>query len=233
MLGAPAAFARIACARGISSEIAPSGGVRSCPPVRQSLQESPCKIASFPTELPGLTSRIAAIRPARVEKGLTLIELLVALSILAILAAAATPSFTSFLQRARLRTESSALVSDMELARSEAARRNTRVTICPTTDGSTCTSSWSNRRIVFVDLNTDGSWNSATEELLRVSDTPSANLAYTASGFANPGIIRFNSYGTPDAFANWKLCTSPASANGNAVSLSGSGRPIVQSVACP
>lgn len=57
-------------------------------------------------------------------RGLTLMELIVTVAILAILVALAVPSFNAFLAKGRLSGAAEALAQDLQLARSEALRRN-------------------------------------------------------------------------------------------------------------
>ena len=63
-------------------------------------------------------------------RGFTLIELMVVVTIAAILIAAAIPSFVWLNARTRAANASNALLASFELARSEAIRRNIRVSIC-------------------------------------------------------------------------------------------------------
>jgi prepilin-type N-terminal cleavage/methylation domain-containing protein len=65
----------------------------------------------------------------RKARGLTLMELMVTVAILAILVALAMPSFNSFLAKGRLSGAAEALAQDLQLARSESLRRNADVTI--------------------------------------------------------------------------------------------------------
>lgn len=70
--------------------------------------------------------------------GVTLIELLIAIVVLAILIALATPSFISIMNNNRLTSHANEIVASLQQARMEAVRRNARITVCRTTDGTTC-----------------------------------------------------------------------------------------------
>ncbi|MGI9024798.1 MAG: GspH/FimT family pseudopilin [Burkholderiaceae bacterium] len=65
-------------------------------------------------------------RAAR-QAGFTLVELMVTVSIGAILASVATPSFTSFIRNTEVRGSSESLTQGLQFARTEAVRRNQQV----------------------------------------------------------------------------------------------------------
>jgi type IV fimbrial biogenesis protein FimT len=101
--------------------------------------------------------------------GLTLVELLVAVSIAAILAAVALPSFASFIDEQRVRALTNELVADLNLARSEAIKRNSRVLVCPKAGKSDnfCapnTKNWKNGWVVCYDADQDGKCDDATTD---------------------------------------------------------------------
>jgi type IV fimbrial biogenesis protein FimT len=118
------------------------------------------------------------LRPA--HAGFTMIELMIVVSLLAILAAFAFPSFQSFIASSRLTAESNELLSGMNLARSEAVRVQRRVLLCragatggvvnfSATNGCVTTAdsepwqAWA----VFVDENSNGAMD-GTERIVRV-----------------------------------------------------------------
>ncbi|SRR5579875_624736 len=70
--------------------------------------------------------------------GFTLIELMVTITVAAILMAVAVPAFRSFLQNDRLLTEANLLVASLNLARSEAIKEDADVWVCASSDGLTC-----------------------------------------------------------------------------------------------
>lgn len=74
------------------------------------------------------------------SRGFTLVELMVTVSIIAIVAAVALPSMGWMASAARLDGQADEMVTTMQMARAEAVRRNARMTVCGTTDGTTCAS---------------------------------------------------------------------------------------------
>nr|MDA3934049.1 GspH/FimT family pseudopilin [Gammaproteobacteria bacterium] len=74
----------------------------------------------------------------RMSSGFTIVEIMIAISILAILTALAMPSLVQFMARNELVGTSNALISGINLARTEAVTRSTAVAICPSTNGNTC-----------------------------------------------------------------------------------------------
>jgi type IV fimbrial biogenesis protein FimT len=102
-----------------------------------------------------LTDGTAAASPCRRDTGFTLIEVLITITIVAILLAIAGPSFRYVTTANRASSEINALLGDMQLARAEAIRRGQPVTICATTDQATCVGAgvvlWRTGWLVFPD----------------------------------------------------------------------------------
>jgi type IV fimbrial biogenesis protein FimT len=74
--------------------------------------------------------------------GFTLIEIMVALVLAAILLGIATPSFSEFVRNARIASAANGVLAAMHAARTEAIKRRAPVTVCasgnPTSDSPTC-----------------------------------------------------------------------------------------------
>ena len=85
------------------------------------------------------------------ERGFTLVELMVVISLIAIVTTLAVPSWRALQTRNAIRTLVNDYTLSLYFARSEAVRLNSPVTLCPSNDGATCTdSALENGWVVFV-----------------------------------------------------------------------------------
>lgn len=132
--------------------------------------------------------RPESIHRPKQEAGFTAIELLVSVSVLAVLAALAGPSFKSLIDRWRVRDALEAMQSTLYLARSEAIKRGGRVAIeklPKTTPGCTLASTteeWGCGWFVFVDENNDGKWQATEERLRTVAAPANTNVIHKGGG---------------------------------------------------
>src|SRR4030066_971324 len=90
-------------------------------------------------------------------RGFTLVELLVVLAVGAILLAIAIPSYAFLVNTNRLAAATNALFSYLQLARSEAIKRATRVTVCKSSNAmaaqpsGNAAAAWQGGWVIFVD----------------------------------------------------------------------------------
>ena len=107
----------------------------------------------------------------RHESGFTLYELLITMMIVGVVLVLGIPNMTEFTRNSRISGTSNDLHAAFHLARSEAARAKTNVTICASADpfggASTCDGTWDQGFIVFLDDNGDLLRNGVNETVLR------------------------------------------------------------------
>ena len=132
--------------------------------------------------------------------GFTAIELMVVMSILAVLTALAGPSFTLTIESWRVRDATESLRSTLFFARSEAIKRGGQIAIqkLPNNTNS-CTSATSNRDwdcgwIVCHDTNSSGTCTSSEPVLQRI-ETPARVQVTRTGGSAS---IKLNRWGLVD-----------------------------------
>ncbi len=129
------------------------------------------------------------------HSGFTLIELMITLVIAMFLLMTAVPSYTTTIKKNRITTQTNDLISALMLARMEAIHRGTNVSICASSNQSTCSGSndWSVGWIVYQDSVTAGS-GTTVDEVIRVWKAMDGSPTVTASN--NATFIRYNSNGT-------------------------------------
>ncbi len=141
-----------------------------------------------------------------VQSGFSLIELLIGIAILSILATSALPSFGRMQQRGNLAIASDGLATSLRLARSEAVKRASRMTVCKSNSINSATPScdngatWQQGWLVFVDSDEDGVMD-VGEELVQVHDQMHFGVAVTTSAvFSNN--VSYNPLGATTTSAN-------------------------------
>jgi type IV fimbrial biogenesis protein FimT len=154
------------------------------------------------------------------QAGLTLLELLIAIAIVAIMLTTVAPAIQSILIKSRVTSDLNSLSAVAQRARFTAVDEQSNVVMCPTQNYASCVSSWKNATMIFVDDNGNGS-RDTSETLITTSDPlNSANTIYGISG-----TITFNEQGGISQAATITLCPKDNSSEyASALLLSLSGR---------
>jgi len=153
--------------------------------------------------------------------GLTLIELVITLSIAAILLAAAAPSFSGIIKNNKMTTQLNELVAGLNLARSESIKRASPVTVCKSSDGASCGGNWNNGWIVFPDLDNSGSVTNS-EAVLR-EYVPPKNGAILSS-ISDEIIFDAEGYSVNYSNKTFLLCDDRGDSNRKGLVTSNTGR---------
>ncbi len=95
------------------------------------------------------------VLPSR-ARGLTLVELLIAVAVLAILTTLALPTFNHLIARNTMAGSLNLFLAQLHLARSAAVARETHITLCPSASGRSCDDdhqNWQGGYLVFENTN--------------------------------------------------------------------------------
>lgn len=174
------------------------------------------------------------------KRGFTLIELMVALAVAAILLAVGVPAFQQMLRNNQAATHANEFMGGLNFARSEATKRGRRVVLCKSGDSASCatTGTWDQGWIVFVDSDSDATVD-AGETILRVhgvlggGDTLQGStdvadyISYSPDGFtrvANSGTFQSGTL-------TFGLCNG--NNQKNTILISNTGRARVEKATCP
>jgi len=146
------------------------------------------------------------------NSGFTLIEIMVTVAIVGIFASIALPSFSRLIESNRISTATNELVSNLLLTKSEALKRRNSVTLCPSSNQTSCNANkdYSTGWIVFLDCGTIGEMNAGIiadcgvnnkEEIIKVGD--GFDSVYMMNNAKNQ--ITFNFTGRPAGVSTFSI----------------------------
>jgi type IV fimbrial biogenesis protein FimT len=162
------------------------------------------------------------------ERGFTLLELMTALAVAAVLIAVGVPQLRDLTIQQRITGAAQDLHIDLALARNEAVTRATNVTVCPSSDLATCTNDgWGNGRLTFIDTNGDGVVD-VGELVIKQSQPLATGLTATPAA----GSVTFNSRGQTAALTIG-ICDSGYVGRNIDIKSTGHASVVTPAVTCP
>lgn len=157
--------------------------------------------------------------------GLTLVEMLIVIAVMAILATVATPNVTALLYDSSRTAAANSFIHATFLARSEAIKRNDVVTLCKSSDGQTCSRSvdWNAGWIVFVNKDRDDPPVRDRDErvLATYQGWQQGTITSTRDSFS------FRSYRQGVVNGTVVFCDPRGSAHARAIIINHAGRPRI------
>jgi type IV fimbrial biogenesis protein FimT len=165
--------------------------------------------------------------------GFTLVELMITLAVGIVLLSVGIPAFTSMMSSNRSASYANELIGALRLARSEAVKRGTGVTVCASNAANTACdgSNWQNGWLLFTDSNDDRTYTSPGDTLIRIWQAPKGGATFNA---ATPDSIRFLASGElSGSIAEFAFKFEHCAGNqARTVSISRTGRAEIKHLAC-
>lgn len=172
------------------------------------------------------------------SNGFTLIELMVTLAIIAVLMGIGTPSYRYITNSSRISSEINSLVGELQFARAEAIKQGLPVTVCASTNGTSCssTNTWQGGWIVFLDINGNAAVDTGDAILRKqasfstldsfVADNSIGAIVFNREGFisglsVDPVTITLKPLSATDS--SWTRCLAVGRIGRLAVQKSGTG----------
>lgn len=166
--------------------------------------------------------------------GFTLLELMVTISIMAIIAGVAVPSYQNLIENNLMRTASHAFYDSLVLARSEAVKNNLPVAVCKSANSSSCATSgyWDGGWLVYIDADADGVFDSSESVLQSHSALSQLTLRATDADLDQ---VVYQADGTQRIAANFNVCIDDDTTRGTNIRIGLTGRPSTEKGAtvCP
>lgn len=159
------------------------------------------------------------------QQGVTLVELMVTVAVLAILAGIGVPAFQSLVAQNRATSAANDLLASLQFARSAAISKAQDITVCPGVSSCTSGGQWQGGWIVL------GTADDGSAELLRAHSAPASSVTMSGADewvFSNTGTLE----GQAIVHFDITVASAAAAARTVCMSLAGNARIIRGGESC-
>ncbi|WP_287962627.1 GspH/FimT family pseudopilin [Alcanivorax sp.] len=170
----------------------------------------------------------------RLQRGFTLLELLVTILVVAVLMGTAVGGIRNMLDRNILAAEVNNLVMSLRIARAEAVKRNKKVVICKGQNAEGCspnantTVTWNDGWLVYVDCNGDLNPNSPSKcQRIQRGEPHSSRYSVSLVGSNLNTYVEYFPAGYPNTSVTFQI-NAPNNTNWRKVVVSPSGRITIE-----
>jgi len=159
------------------------------------------------------------------SRGFTLVEMMVAVAVLAILLTIGLPAFGGLIDSQRMDSSVNGLMRSIQFTRTEAIRLNRPVTMTPLGQD------WNNGWIIFLDANHNGAHDS-DERVLRYEQPALVSHIHANANIAD--YLRYNAQGESELLnggfqsGTFSLCPQQTAAQGRKVIINRVGRARIE-----
>ena len=160
------------------------------------------------------------------QVGLTVVEVLIIFSVIAVILFLTAPQISALVQDRNVKNMASELYGSLILARGEAAKRRSSGRICPSSDGRSCRvdGNWSRGWLVYSDGNANG--DPEKMEIIQVFEPRGREVRVSASGavasdasFTIEGLLENQESGK----GTFKICRSGSSSGSRKITVDQNG----------
>lgn len=171
----------------------------------------------------------------KINNGFTLIEMLYAVALAAMLLGLGIPAFTSTVRNSSMTASTNTLLTALHAARSEAVKRRLRITVCPgeTTGGTPGCAPDGASLLVFTNVDDDATYDTASGDLLlrfhdwvrgdvrTFTDSLPGYISYAPSGFTR-------AIGGGPIVGDLVFCDARGDHSARVLSIAATGRPQIR-----
>ena len=165
--------------------------------------------------------------------GFTFIELMIVMTMVAVMAAIALPNLNQFIANNRLKSQMYSMLESINVARSEAVKRKVKTVMCRTTNFTACggtANTWTTGWIVYAKGETAIPYNSATDTIIGIGNAADDTVNIMSNSDGNEFVV-YNADGSLNEAGTvvYAICDYRGESDGKQISIKLVGRAALTS----